>query len=251
MGGFLAAVVYFCVIVYKLVRHHPDTCEMMRKGYLYITSQENILEENPIYTFPINDSQVDISNLRQPRVNELLILPYPIETRMGTADIALPLLQFLFKFLAAFLVTVSFENSAAQLVLLMLITILNGLYFIVFKPYVHIAGEQYNNNMCIHNMVAYLLILTTMFLLDVLSNSLSYDQRVMLGNIVAALVVYSMTANVVYFAFRVYNWYFYNVWQVFVYSDLFKDNYTLQYWEYTKQYDAAKNDRKKNSGKRS
>lgn len=73
-----------------------------------------------------------------------------------------------------------------------------------------------------------------MIILELQSSSLSYDNRVLVGNVIAALVTYILTANMLYFGWRTYLWYHEHVWKPFVYSELFKNNYTLQYWDYTK-----------------
>ena len=70
--------IYFSVKVYRLIRDHPTTVQMLSKGYSYITKQEVVLDENSIYYFTHDKNDVDITQLQQPRVNELLILPYPI-----------------------------------------------------------------------------------------------------------------------------------------------------------------------------
>lgn len=41
----------------------------MRKGYIYITSRQNILPHNELYSFTHNEDKVDITNIRVPRVN--------------------------------------------------------------------------------------------------------------------------------------------------------------------------------------
>ena len=163
----------------------------------------------------------------------------------------MPLIQYFFKFLIVFMLVVAFDNPAAQLVLLMLVAILNIVYFAVFRPYIHIPEEQYNNWAVLHNLSCFMLIMVAMLILQVRSTYFSYDERVMIGNIITGFVMYSMTANVIYFLYRTYRWYFEQIWKPFVYSDLFKENYTLQYWDYTKDYDQVAEERKKNSGKKS
>lgn len=69
------------------------------------------------------------------------------------------------------------------------------------------------------------------------NTAFSYDQRIIIGNVIAAVLVYAITVNTGYFMWRAYLWYHDHVWRPFVFSDLFKENYTLQYWDYKKQYD--------------
>lgn len=48
--------------------------------------------------------------------------------------------------------------------------------------------------------------------------------------------MYGVTVNFGYFVYRTYNYYYDNVWKVFVETDLFKDNYNLEYLELSKKY---------------
>jgi hypothetical protein len=133
---------------------------------------------------------------------------------------------------------ITFEKGAAQLFLVMLLTLLNMIYFAVIKPYYHVHHRQYNNYLVLHNSAVFILIVAGMIVLEMQNTSLSYDNRVLIGDIIAALVVYSMTANMLYFLFRTYQWYHEHVWRPFVFTELFKENYTLQYWDYKKEYEA-------------
>lgn len=83
-----------------------------------------------------------------------------------------------------------------------------------------------------------------------MNTAISYDNRLLIGNVVAALVMYSMTANVLYFGFRTYHWYHEHVWRPFVFSELFRENYTLQYWDYKKEYEQVDKENKTKSGVR-
>lgn len=116
----------------------------------------------------------------------------------------------------AFLVVVSYENGAAQLILILLLNLINIIYFTKIKPYAHIHGKQYNNYIVLHNLVAVSLIIMCMIILQIRNTYFSYDARVAIGNAIAALVVYSFTANLIYFLFRSYHWYHDNVWRPFV-----------------------------------
>lgn len=95
------------------------------------------------------------------------------------------------------------------------------------------------------------MIMAAMLVLQVLNIKLTYDERIAVGNLIAGLVIYAVTVNALYFTFRTYNWYHENVWKPFVYSELFKENYTLQYWEYKEVYEKEDEDRHKNSGRKS
>lgn len=70
----------------------------------------------------------------------------------------MPLIQYLYKLLIAFLLVVSFGNGAAQLFLLIAVTIGNVIYYFVVKPYVHYHKHYYNNYLVIHNLICFVLI---------------------------------------------------------------------------------------------
>lgn len=148
----------------------------------------------------------------------------------------LPLTQYFYKFLIALFLAVAFSNGTAQLFMILLLNLLNIVYFAIVKPYIQIPEKQYNNYVVLHNLVLFSLIIIGMIILQLQNNAFSYDIKILIGNIIAGLVVYSMTANTIYFAFRVYNWYYTNLWKPFVLSEIFKENYTLQYWDYTKHF---------------
>lgn len=57
-----------------------------------------------------------------------------------------------------------------------------------------------------------------MAILQLQANALSYDNRVIVGSVITGLVVFVVTANVVYFIFRAWGWYHEYVWKPFVYS---------------------------------
>lgn len=134
----------------------------------------------------------------------------------------------------AFVLVVAFDNGAAQLFLMLLLTLLNIIYYAAVKPYIHISEKQYNNYLVLFNLVLFSCIVIVMAALQLQSNSLSYSSRVIMGSVLAGLVILSMTVNAIYFIFRAWGWYHDYVWKPFVYSEVFKENYTLQYWDYKK-----------------
>lgn len=137
----------------------------------------------------------------------------------------------------AFFLVVAYDNGAAQLFLVLLLNLINFIYFAKVMPYAHIHGKQYNNYITLHNLVAVSLIILCMIILELRNTYFSYDARVAIGNAIAVLVIYSFTANLIYFLFRAYHWYHDNVWRPFVATEMFLENYTLQYWDYKKVYD--------------
>ena len=166
----------------------------------------------------------------------MLILPYPIETRFSALEVSMPLTQYCYKLLIAIFLVASFDKGAAQLFLVLLITVINMVYFAVIKPYYHAHHRHYNNYLVLHNLVLFSFIVVSMIILELQNTALTYDNRVLIGDIMAGLIIYSMSVNVLYFLFMTYHWYHENVWRPFVFSDLFKENYTLQYWDYKKEY---------------
>lgn len=47
----IATPIYFAYKIFRLIRDHPATFEMLKKAYRYICSREHILDENSIYYF--------------------------------------------------------------------------------------------------------------------------------------------------------------------------------------------------------
>ena len=58
-----AAPIVFAVKVYRLVRDHPVTCQMISKGYDYIAKQEIVMDSNPIYYFTYDNNEVNITEM--------------------------------------------------------------------------------------------------------------------------------------------------------------------------------------------
>lgn len=50
----------------------------------------------------------------------------------------MPVTQYFYKFMIAFVIVVGYQNAAAQLFLMLLLTLLNIIYFAAIKPYIHI-----------------------------------------------------------------------------------------------------------------
>lgn len=77
----------------------------------------------------------------------------------------MPLIQYIYKFLVVIFLVVAFDKGAAQLFLLLLVNIINFVYFIVVKPYYHIHHRQYNNSLVLHNLACFSLIIVCMIIL--------------------------------------------------------------------------------------
>lgn len=150
----------------------------------------------------------------------------------------------------AFLLVVSFDNGSAQLFLILLLNLVNIIYYAKVQPYAHIHWKQYNNYIILHNLASVSLIIICIIILELRNTYFTYDTRVTFGNIIAGLVMYSFTVNIIYFFFRAYHWYHDNVWRPFVATDMFMENYTIQYWDYKKAYDELDKEEKKKSGRR-
>jgi hypothetical protein len=110
----------------------------MQKAYNFIVYQKVVLVENKNNYFKHENNEVDMTNAREPRINELLVFPFPIETKAGAWDVAQPLVSYLHKFLTAVFLTISFENPVIQLLLLILLNIAYMVYIILRRPFFHI-----------------------------------------------------------------------------------------------------------------
>lgn len=56
----LAVPIYFAYKLFRLMRDNPTTCSMIKKGYEYMTTREEVLQENPIYFFTNDSNEVDL-----------------------------------------------------------------------------------------------------------------------------------------------------------------------------------------------
>lgn len=237
MITFLVVLVYFAYKVRKIAKDFPVAYLMIQKAYNFIVYQKTVLVENGNHHFTHDKNEFDITNAREPRVNELLIFPYPIETKAGPYEISLPLISYLHKLLTAVFLTASFDNPVIQLVLLVLINIAFLVYIISKKPFFSVKNREYNNEMYIHNLVVLILIEIILLAFVFLYSGLDTDTRVLIGNFVCALLIEGFTINFIYFVFRTYHFYHHHLWKLFVRSDFFKVNYVVEHLEWTKAYD--------------
>ena len=84
-------------------------------------------------------------------------------------------------------------------------------------------------------MAVITLTLILILIFKVQMSSMTSESRKSFGSGICLSIVYGLTSNLIYFAFRTYNFYFDNVWRKFVESDLFKENYTLEHFELVKR----------------
>lgn len=135
---FLIAIVVFCYKLRKIAKDSPTTYLMIQKAYNFIVYQKIVKIDNKNNYFKHENNEVDLTNAREPRINELLVFPYSIETKTGAWDVSQPLVSYLHKFLTAVFLSLSFTNPVIQLFLLILLNIALMCYIIVRKPFFHI-----------------------------------------------------------------------------------------------------------------
>ncbi len=85
-------------------------------------------------------------------------------------------------------------------------------------------------------MIVITLTLLLILIFKIQMNTMSSDAKNNMGLAICLIVVYGITSNFLYFAYRTYNYYFENVWKVFVNSDMFKENYTVEHYELVRKY---------------
>lgn len=149
----------------------------------------------------------------------------------------MPLIQYLYKLLICVFLVIGFENGTSQLFLILVIAIANLIYFIVAMPYIHSPHKQYNNYLVLFNQAIYLLLVGVMAILKLQETVFPKATRVLMGDIMCGIIITGATINAIYFTFRTYEWYMEYVWRPFTNTEIFKENYTIQYWEYQKQYE--------------
>lgn len=76
-------------------------------------------------------------------------------------------------------------------------------------------------------MLIITLTLLLILIFKVQMNSMSSNDKNNMGLGICLIVVYGLTSNFIYFVYRTYNYYFDNVWRIFIESDIFKNNYTV------------------------
>lgn len=210
---------------------------MIQKAYNFILYQKTVLLNNNNHFFTHEKNEVDLTNAREPRINELLVFPYPIETRIGPWDVTFPLFSYLFKLLISLFLAFSFDNPVIQLILMMLVKIALLVYIGVRRPMFSVRTREYNNEIYMHNLAVLLVVELVLLIMVFLQAQLSSSVKILVGNIVCALFIEGLLVNLGYFYFRTYNYYHHNFWKRFVRSDLFRINYTLEHLEWTADYD--------------
>lgn len=128
---------------------------------------------------------------------------------------------------------------------------MNLVYFSAIRPYVHCPyNVQYNNRMVIHNLLIFSFIVIAILVFNMNLNVLSYEHKILIGDILAGLIIYSATVNFIYMGVRAQKWYSRYIWKPFVFTEMFQENYTLQYWDYKKEYEKEEKEEKEKSGRR-
>lgn len=140
-------------------------------------------------------------------------------------------LQYLYKTLIPLLLLATFSQPTAQLFILLFLTLLNLIYSIVVKPYFYSSYLfLHNNKITIHNLLIYTLIIIVILGFTFNYNIITYQNRVLIGDIIAGLILECITVNLVYMIARGQKWYERNLWKKFVGTEMFQENYTVQYW---------------------
>ena len=70
----------------------------------------------------------------------------------------------------------------------------------------------------IHNLVMFCLIVIVVLVFNLNYNTLVYTDRLLIGDIIAGLIIYSITANLIYMVLRTEKWYERHLWKPFVLS---------------------------------
>lgn len=125
---------------------------------------------------------------------------------------------------------VAFANPIVQVFLLILLNIVFGIYFIAKRPFFAIGKKEFNNIVYSHNLIVIVIILIILMAFSILNTQLSQGNRVLIGDIIVAFVIYGITANLAYLIYRFYQYAFTNWWKPFVKSELFALNYTVEHF---------------------
>ena len=110
----------------------------------------------------------------------------------------------------------AFDQASAQLFLILAVNVLLIIYFIAIKPYIHSSHlRHYNNNVTIHNLFCFSILIIIIIAYNMNYNSISYASRLLIGDIICYFIIYSATANFIYMGVRSYLWYYRKVWKPF------------------------------------
>jgi hypothetical protein len=77
----------------------------------------------------------------------------------------MPIIQYMYKLLIAIFIVAAYDKGTVQLFLILIANLINLIYFIKIKPYYQIQQKQYNNNIMIHNLISFIIIITLMIVL--------------------------------------------------------------------------------------
>jgi drug/metabolite transporter (DMT)-like permease len=152
----------------------------------------------------------------EPRVNGIRILPFDLETRMGPTEICAPLVSILHKLLIAVFITAAYENVIVQIFFIIVVNLLYAIYLLLKKPYIRVGWKKFTSEMIVHNMAVITLTLMLILIFKVQMSSMTPEGRNSFGLGICLSIVYGLTSNLVYFAYRTYNFYFDNIWRKFV-----------------------------------
>ena len=121
----------------------------------------------------------------------------------------------------------AFANPIVQVFLLILLNIVFSIYFIAKRPFFAVGKKEFNNVVYAHNLIVIVIILIVLMAFGIMNKQLSQGDRVLIGDIIVAFVLYGITANLAYMIYRFYQYAFVNWWKPFVKSELFALNYTV------------------------
>ena len=205
---FLVIVVYFAYRLRRLAKDYPIAYLMIQKAYNFVLFQKTVLVRNKNHYFGFEKNEVDLTDLREPRINELLVFPYPIETTTMPMQLAFPLVSYLHKFLTAVFLAIAFGNPVIQVILLILVNIAYAVYLIAKKPFFSVVKREFNNEIYIHNVVVVCLIEVVLLVLVLMYSQLDAPSRVLIGNVICGLILYVATVNLIYLIHRTYLFYY-------------------------------------------
>ncbi len=93
-----------------------------------------------------------------------------------------------------------------------------------------------NHNLIINNLLH--IIANVIFIVFVLRyNDITADERKLIGNILCGVVIFGLTFNLLVFLFKIKEWYYEYLWKWFIKTELFRENYTVDYVELSREYE--------------
>ena len=91
--------------------------------------------------------------------------------------------------------------------------------------------------MYIHNTIVIILVDLVLLIFVFVYSQLDQDSKILIGNVICAILIEGFTVNAIYFFFRLYHYYHHYLWKAFVRSDFFRVNYIVEHLEWTKSYE--------------